>query len=325
MADSEGGAEVAEPVAPRMAAMNPAPTRFQPATPEPETVAAAMGPVPLEAGPIALREAADSGNAKAIFEIGNRYAEGRGVGSDMAKAAGWYERSAELDYAPAQYRLGNFYEKGTGVERDINVAIDWYQRAAKQGNASAMHNLAVLYAMGADGVTDNDRAARWFIEAAELGVKDSQYNLGILAAKGAGMPQSLEESYKWFALVAKSGDRDAIAKRDEVAKALRPEQLEKAKAAAELWKARAVVPEVNVAEIPDEWTEGNSQTASVDVTKAVRNIQGILNKNGYDAGPADGMMGARTKSAIQAFQADNGMTADGEVSEALIKALLEKN
>ena len=279
--------------------------------------------VPAGVGNEALRDAADNGDPKAMFEIGSRYAEGRVVKTDMAKAADWYRRAADLGYAPAQYRIGNFYEKGIGVERDIAAAKSWYEKAAKQGNASAMHNLAVLYAMGADGKVDNDQAARWFIEAAELGVKDSQYNLGILAAKGAGMPQSLEESYKWFALVAKTGDRDAASKRDEVAKALRPEQLAKAKAAVELWKAREVDPETNVVDIPEDWSEG-AQTASVDMKQAITNIQAILNKNGYDAGPADGMMGQKTRNAIMAFQADNGMPADGVVSEALLNKLLER-
>ena len=59
--------------------------------------------------------------------------------------------------------------------------------------------------------------------------------------------------------------------------------------------------------------------------KAIQNIQGILNKNGYDAGVADGVMGARTKAAIKAFGADNGLTVDGEIDDALIKALLSKN
>jgi localization factor PodJL len=282
-------------------------------------------PVPVEAGPVALREAADDGDPKAMFEVASRYAEGRGVKADLARAAEWYSHSAELGYAPAQYRLGNLYEKGNGVDRDAAQAMAWYEKAAKQGNASAMHNLAVLYAMGASGAADNDAAARWFIEAAELGVTDSQYNLGILSAKGAGVPQSLEESYKWFALVAKAGDRDAAAKRDEVAKALRPEQLDKAKAAAELWKPRAVDPETNVVDIPEEWTEGQTQTASIaDMKTAIRNIQAILSKNGYDAGTPDGVMGAKTKSAIMAFQADNGMTADGQVTQELVNALLER-
>ena len=242
--------------------------------------------VPAEAGPVALREAAEAGDPKALFEIGARYAEGRGMKADMAQAAKWYEKSAELGFAPAQYRIGNFYEKGIGVERDVAKAKTWYQLAAEQGNASAMHNLAVLFAMGADGTADNESAARWFTQAAELGVKDSQFNLGILAAKGVGMPQNLEESYKWFALVAKTGDKDAAAKRDEIANALRPEQLERARAAAELWKPKPLDPKPTRSTSRNPGRRAHDQTASVDMKKAVRNIQAILNKNGYDAGNA---------------------------------------
>ncbi|RWM18756.1 MAG: peptidoglycan-binding protein [Mesorhizobium sp.] len=281
--------------------------------------------IPTDAGPAALRDAAAGGDAKALFEIGSRYAESRGVKQDMAAAAKWYEKSAELGFAPAEYRIGNFYEKGTGVTRDVKKAKTWYQLAAEQGNASAMHNLAVLFAMAADGVTDNESAAHWFQAAAELGVKDSQFNLGILAAKGVGMKQNLEESYKWFALVAKTGDKDAAAKRDEIAKALRPEQLERARAAAELWKAKPLDPAANSADIPESWQDGTPQTtASVDMKKVVQNIQRILNKNGYEAGTADGVMGQKTKDAIMAFQTDNDLKPTGAVDEKLVKALLAR-
>ena len=214
--------------------------------------------------------------------------------------------------------------KGIGVERDVKKAKTWYQLAAAQGNASAMHNLAVLFAMGTDGAADNESAARWFTEAADLGVKDSQFNLGILAAKGVGMKQNLEDSYKWFALVAKGGDQDAAAKRDEIAKALQPDQLERARAAADLWKPKPVDAETNPVEIPDSWQEGSETTASIDMKKAVQNIQLILNKNGYDAGGADGVMGDKTKTAIATFQSDNGMEPTGEVNEKLVRALLDK-
>ncbi|BCG76426.1 peptidoglycan-binding protein [Mesorhizobium sp. 113-1-2] len=281
--------------------------------------------IPAEAGPAALRDAAAGGDAKALFEIGSRYAESRGVKEDMAAAAKWYEKSAELGFAPAEYRIGNFYEKGIGVARDIKKSKTWYQLAAEQGNASAMHNLAVLFAMAADGVTDNESAAHWFQEAADLGVKDSQFNLGILAAKGVGMKQNLEESYKWFALVAKTGDKDAAAKRDEIANALRPEQLERARAATELWKAKPLNAATNSADIPESWQEGTPQTtAGIDMKKAVKNIQLILNKNGYDAGGADGVMGEKTKNAIIAFQTDNKLPATGAVDEKLVRALLAR-
>jgi localization factor PodJL len=217
------------------------------------------------------------------------------------------------------------YEKGTGVARDLAKSRSWYEKAAGEGNASAMHNLAVLYAMGADGGTDNDAAAKWFVKAAELGVKDSQFNLGILSAKGVGVKQSLEESYKWFALVAKTGDKDAANKRDEIANALRPEQLERARAASELWKPRALDPEANTVQIPDAWQEGGEKTASVDVKKAVQNIQAVLNKNGYEAGNPDGVMGGKTKAAIAQFQKDNGMNPTGEIDETLVRTLLARN
>jgi len=285
--------------------------------------AAAKFDIPSEIGPVALHDAAAGGDAKALFEIGSRYAESRGVKEDMKAAAKWYEQSAELGFAPAEYRIGNFYEKGIGVARDIKKAKTYYQLAAEQGNASAMHNLAVLFAMAADGVTDNESATHWFQEAADLGVKDSQFNLGILAAKGVGMKQNLAESYKWFAIVAKTGDKDAAAKRDEIANALRPEQLERARAATELWKAKPLNAAANSADVPESWQDSAPQTtAGIDMKKAVKNIQLILNKNGYDAGGADGVMGGKTKNAIMAFQTDNKMKPTGEIDAPLVKALL---
>ncbi len=280
--------------------------------------------VPEEIGPEALRLAAEEGDPKAMFEIGNRYAEGRGVEQDMAVAASWYEGAADQGLAPSQYRIGNMYEKGIGVERDIAKAKTWYQLAAAQGNASAMHNLAVLFAMGAGGAVDNDSAARWFLEAAELGVRDSQYNLGILAAKGVGTRQDLVEAYKWFDLVAAAGDKDAATKRDEIAGTLSPEQLEKARATVELWQAKPIDEEANIVHIPDDWTEGEATTAQIDMDQVIRNLQTILNQRGYDAGPADGVMGERTKSAIASFQSDNGMKATGRIDDELVRALLDR-
>lgn len=286
----------------------------------------AIPAIPEEAGPAALREAAAKGDARALFEIGNRYMEGRGVTADFTKAAQWYDISAGQGFAPAQYRLGNFNEKGLGMPRDLDKAKTWYQLSAQQGNASAMHNLAVLFATGANGAPDNASAARWFTQAAELGVKDSQFNLGILAAKGLGIPANLEESYKWFALAANSGDKDAAQKRDQIAEALKPEQLEKAKAAVQSWKPKPLNEATNSIDVPDAWTEAKpTTTGSVDMKKAVRNIQLILQKNGYDVGTADGVMGGKTRTAIASFQKANGLQPTGNVDQKLVQLLLQKN
>ncbi|MCC2689878.1 MAG: peptidoglycan-binding protein, partial [Rhizobiaceae bacterium] len=234
--------------------------------------------VPVEAGPPALRRAAGSGDPRALFEVASRFAEGRGARQDLAEAAKWYQKAAELGLAPAQFRIGNFYEKGLGVARDIDRSKSWYHRAAEHGNASAMHNLAVLYAMGVDGTADNEKAARWFVSAAELGVKDSQFNLGVLAAKGVGMPQDLAESYKWFAVLAMSGDSDAAGKRDEIARALSPEKLATARVAAEQWKPKPLDAVANAVDVPDEWQDGKDETA-VDMDEAIGNVRVTLDDN----------------------------------------------
>jgi peptidoglycan hydrolase-like protein with peptidoglycan-binding domain len=53
----------------------------------------------------------------------------------------------------------------------------------------------------------------------------------------------------------------------------------------------------------------------------VRDTQVGLNRLGYDAGPADGVMGPRTRQAIRTFQANNGLPVDGRPSEALLEEI----
>ncbi len=281
--------------------------------------------VPDSITPKPLADAAAKGDPQALFELAARYTEGRGVPSDLKQAAHYYQLAADQGFAPAQYRLGSLYEKGTGVERDVPKAVALYEQAARAGNASSMHNLAVLYASGATGTANYKAAVEWFTKAADLGITDSQFNLAILYARGNGTQQNLEESYKWFSVAAKDGDKDAAQKRDEVANALKPDQLQSAKAKAELWKPQPLNEKANSVHLPDEWVAKGQTTATVDMEKAIRNIQAILNRNGYDAGQADGMMGKKTVAAIKAFQKKNGMAEDGNISEPLVRKLLEQN
>ncbi|MGN6550584.1 MAG: peptidoglycan-binding protein [Pararhizobium sp.] len=290
-----------------------------------DTAAMALPAVPAEIGPDSLRKAAGKGEPAALFEIGSRYNDGRGVDTDLSTAATWYRAAAEQRLAPAEYRLANFYEKGTGVDRDVAVAKAWYLKAAGQGNASAMHNLAVLYAMGTGEGGDFAAAAKWFRQAADHGVKDSQFNLAILYAQGNGVPRDLAQSYKWFAIAAADGDKDAAEKRDQVAEALKPGELAAMKTAVKAWKPLPLDPAANSVPVPPEWAGTDTKTSSIDMSKAVRNIQAILDNNGFDAGKPDGIMGAKTKSAIKAFQKSVGQQPTGEITDALIKELLALN
>ncbi|MDB5525813.1 MAG: peptidoglycan-binding protein [Rhizobium sp.] len=284
--------------------------------------------VELPAGlqPASLVEAAKKADPLAYFEIGSRYTDGRGgVKIDLDAASKWYQLSADKGFAPAEYRLASFYEKGTGVTRDLDKARSMYLSAAEKGNASAMHNLAVLYATGAAGTPDFNEAARWFKSAADLNIRDSQFNLAILYARGSGVQQDLTESYKWFAVAAKQGDQDAAQKRDEVANAMSADQLKDAKAKFDLWKPAELSDTANNPVVPDEWVAKSNTTATVDMKRAIRNIQAILNNNGFDAGKPDGEMGNKTVQAIKAFQKSVGQQQSGRIDDALVKELLKRN
>ncbi|HKK31307.1 MAG TPA: peptidoglycan-binding domain-containing protein [Alphaproteobacteria bacterium] len=55
----------------------------------------------------------------------------------------------------------------------------------------------------------------------------------------------------------------------------------------------------------------------------VLEIQRALSREGYDAGSPDGILGPRTRAAIQAFQMDRGLQVTGEPSADLLAALEE--
>jgi localization factor PodJL len=181
-------------------------------------------------GPV-LRAAALKGDPAAAYEIGVRFAEGKGVAPNFDEAAKWYDRAAQAGVVPAIFRLGTFYEKGMSVKKDVDIARRYYLQAAERGNAKAMHNLAVLDADGGGKGANYTNASQWFRKAADRGVADSQFNLGILYARGIGVEQNLAESFKWFSLAAAQGDADSARKRDDIAKRLDAQSLAAAKLA----------------------------------------------------------------------------------------------
>lgn len=213
-------------------------------------------------GPV-LRNAALKGDASAAYEIGMRFAEGKGIPVNLDEAAKWYDRAANAGVVPAIFRLGTFYEKGLAVKKDTDIARRYYLQAAERGNAKAMHNLAVLDADGGGKGANYKGAAQWFRKAADRGVADSQYNLGILYARGIGVDQNLAESFKWFSLAAAQGDADSARKRDDIAKRLDPQSLAAAKLAIQTFTAEPQPDDaINVATPAGGWDNATAQTGA---------------------------------------------------------------
>ncbi|HEY0224359.1 MAG TPA: hypothetical protein VGC38_07605 [Pseudolabrys sp.] len=204
----------------------------RPATARPPAPSAIQGSdrLPIAIGGARLRSAAVAGDAAAAYEVGVRFADGRGVPASPEDAAIWFERAANKGIAPAQFRYASLLEKGQGVKKDLVRARQLYLAAASKGNAKAMHNLAVLYAEGIEGKPDYATAAEWFRKASQHGVADSQYNLGVLCARGLGTEKNMIESYKWFSLAAAQGDKESAKKRDDVALRLEADEIAAAEA-----------------------------------------------------------------------------------------------
>ena len=293
-------------------------------TAQPKSVVSKKFDVPATAGTPALVAAAAGGDPKALYQIGMRYSDGRETERNMQESAKWFEKSAKAGFAPAQYSIGSLYEKGIGVEADVKVAASWYEKAAAQGNARAMHNLAVIRAMGNPPTVqpDMEAALSWFKQAAEFGVKDSQFNLGILYGRGMGVPQNLGESYKWFAIAAKTGDKDAAAKRDEVAGKMEAADLAAVQDRMNAWAAKPVNEANNRVTVPEGWRGKTSAANKLNSPQAMlKKAQMLLNQRGFSVGTPDGLMGPKTKNAIKEFQRNAGIPVTGKVDQRLLQAL----
>ena len=114
-------------------------------------------------------QVAKQGNAKAQYNLGGMYYNGKGVRKDYAQAVQWYRKAAEQGHAKAQYNLGVMYDQGQGVRQDYAEAVQWYRKAAEQGDAEAQYNLGLMYYKGEGVRQDLALAQEWFGKACQNG------------------------------------------------------------------------------------------------------------------------------------------------------------
>lgn len=103
--------------------------------------------------------AAEAGSAAGMFHCAHRYAQGvGGVGRDLHRAYGWYQRAADLAHAGAVGAVGRFHEDGEVMAQDIDFAYTCYRAAAEAGDGPSMfHYARLLYARG-----HTEQAMAWF-------------------------------------------------------------------------------------------------------------------------------------------------------------------
>jgi TPR repeat protein len=161
---------------------------------------------------------------------------------------------------------------------------------------------------------DPDSAERLLLEAAEQDYAPAQTNLGYLYAEEAFSKVDYEKAARWSAAAAEQGDARAalnLATLYSLGKGVPQDP-----AAAVVWYSAA-------ARSGDEAMreEALRRLAVMPERDAAEAAQELLAELGYDPGPADGVLGPRSRDALAAFQQDRGLPMTGENSVAVMTAL----
>jgi TPR repeat protein len=75
--------------------------------------------------------------ALACFNLGSRFADGRGVPIEMHRAAEFFESSCNLAYAEGCVKAAEIYSQGNGVVKDEKEAAELYRLACFRGSQQA--------------------------------------------------------------------------------------------------------------------------------------------------------------------------------------------
>jgi len=152
------------------------------------------------------RQAAEGGDVKAMYRLGQKYERGVGVSQNLSKAFAWYESAARQGHTEAASAAGIALLKGMGVAKNMRSAMQWLLQAAEDGDARAQWTLSSVYVGGGEAVArDMKQAFVWCERAARQGFLAAQSNLGLLYA----MSNNPEQAAACWQKAAAKGDPEA--------------------------------------------------------------------------------------------------------------------
>jgi TPR repeat protein len=112
------------------------------------------------------------------------------------------------------------------AEKDLQVLV-------KERDPRAQFLLGLyVYGNPDSKMFDLNKAAPLLLDASERGYLPAMIPLAGAYAEGKGMPKSLFESYKWLAIAERWNSPNASQLLEQVGRELKPDEIEKAKAAA---------------------------------------------------------------------------------------------
>lgn len=175
-----------------------------------EPVERARATTPEVKAPASLAERAAAGDAAAQLELGDSYAEGKGVPKSEVVAVEWWQKAADQGNANAQIKLARAYSWGQGVLKDAPKAIGILTPLAEKGNLEAQVRLGIEL-ITSDNPREVKRAVDWIRKSAEGGNAGGQFAYGTLylpqnrkLLKGVTVPSN-ETALAWITKSAEQG------------------------------------------------------------------------------------------------------------------------
>ena len=156
------------------------------------------------------RQAAATGDAVAMWRLGQNYSNGEGVATDKTEAVSWYRQAAAAGNINGMNYLAYHLQTGIGVTKDLPEAVIWYSKAANAGSADAMVRLGHIYSNGEGLATDKTAAVSWYRKAAAAGNVTAMTNFGYHLQSGIGVTKNLPEAIGWYRIAAIKGEPTAI-------------------------------------------------------------------------------------------------------------------
>jgi TPR repeat protein len=128
----------------------------------------------------------DLGGAQGAYcrDLGNAYAEGRGVKQDYFEAEIYYEKACDLNNPLGCYNLGTFYYHGQTGEKSIRKAISYFEKTCKLNNWFGCRDLGIIYADGLGVRQDKSKAKEYFGKMCDMGLQDGCDNYRKLNEQG---------------------------------------------------------------------------------------------------------------------------------------------
>ena len=155
---------------------------------------------------VLLKQAAEAGQTQAMTDLARTFLNGDGSDGLKSQGLDYAKQAAAKDNPWATYLLADCYRRGNGVKRDAELAMKWYRQSAQRGYARAMHLLGAALTLEGKGasVQAKSEGFRWLIRAAEVGLAQAMCDTGRCLELGAGVEADPAAAASWYVRAAQA-------------------------------------------------------------------------------------------------------------------------